>query len=227
MSGRGRSKGRSSGGRGRGNGSGRTSASSGNSSNNGNGGGNSKATNNQKKTLAENIYYIGSAKQASDFTLVTNFILNHIKKTFTNGDDIGTALEERKEKDFTRLIPTMQQSADADKAKAELENKQFQILYEAEIAVFVQQKNTYMTNKGKAYALIWGQCNKALQNKLQARKDYESMVKGNPIKLLDAIEEHSMSYLENRYEVSVVLDGLRNLINLKQKDDELLTDYTR
>ena len=52
------------------------------------------------------------------------------------------------------------------------------------------------------------------------------MVKGNPIKFLDAIEEHSMSYLENRYEVSVVLDGLRNLINLKQKDDEVLAYYT-
>ena len=47
------------------------------------------------------------------------------------------------------------------------------------------------------------------------------------MKLLTAIEEHSMSYLENRYEVSTIIDSLKNFLNLKQRDDESLVDYTR
>ena len=56
------------------------------------------------------------------------------------------------------------------------------------------REEKYLANKGKAFALIYGQCNKALQHKLQARKDFETEIKENPIKLLDAISEHSMSY---------------------------------
>ena len=66
-----------------------------------------------------------------------------------------------------------------------------------------------------------------LQHKLYARKDYDSDIKGNPIKLLDAIEEHSMSYyVENWYKVATVLESMKNFINLKQKQDEELSDYT-
>ena len=55
-------------------------------------------------------------------------------------------------------------------------------------------KDKCHANKGKAHALIYSQCNKAMQHKLQLRTDYESTVKGDPIKLLDAMSEHSMSY---------------------------------
>ena len=106
------------------------------------------------------------------------------------------------------------------------ECREVEMMYEAEIKSFVDRKQTYMNNLGKAYAFILGQCNKALQNKLYARTDYESEIKGNPIKLLMAIEEHSMSYVENRYETSTVLDSMKNFVNLKQHNDESLVDYT-
>lgn len=107
------------------------------------------------------------------------------------------------------------------------ENRQFEILYEAEVQEFVSRKRTYETNKGKAYALIFGQCNKALQSKLQSRADFESEIKGKPIALLNAIEEHATSYLENKYDAVIVIDSLRNMVNLKQKEDEDLVDFTR
>ena len=85
----------------------------------------------------------------------------------------------------------------------------------------------YIANKGKAFTLIYGQCNKALQHKLQARKDFEAGIKGDLIKLLDAIAEHLMSYVENKYPYSTSLDATKNYINLKQIDDESLVNYTR
>jgi len=45
--------------------------------------------------------------------------LNHIKKTFTNGDDIGYALEEREDKNFTKFIPTMHQSTTQSHSSSE------------------------------------------------------------------------------------------------------------
>lgn len=42
-------------------------------------------------------------------------------------------------------------------------------------------------------ALLFNQCNKAMQSKIQSRKDYESTVKDDPIELLKAIEEYSVS----------------------------------
>ena len=53
-----------------------------------------------KKTLAENIFYVGAVTQASDFVVVKKFLINHIKKTFDYGDDIGEALVKDKEPDM-------------------------------------------------------------------------------------------------------------------------------
>ena len=52
-------------------------------------------------------------------------------------------------------------------------------------------------------------------------------VKGNPIELLKAIKQHALNYNENRYEMSIILDSMRALFNLKQKDGESFQDYTK
>jgi hypothetical protein len=189
-------------------------------------GGTAKAKQESRKGLSNYVYYIGSAKQASDYVVVTKYLINYIRKTYTFGDDIGNALETRTALDFATLMPTMSISTNADVAEKAREDKQFEMLYEAEIASYVKRKDMYSSNLGNAYALIFGQCNKAMQNKIQARADFESEVKHNPIKLLDAIQEHSISYQENKYEMSIISDALKNLVNLKQKEDESLIDYT-
>ena len=78
-------------------------------------------------------------------------------------------------------------------AKYNKEVKEIEMLYEAEIKSFVNQRSQYETNLGKAFAFIFAQCNKVLQNKLYAQTDYNLDIKGNPIEVLNAIEEHSMS----------------------------------
>ena len=94
------------------------------------------------------------------------------------------------------------------------------------VTTYVIQMDKNITYKGKAFALIIGQCNKVLQHKLQSRVDYESSIKDDPIKLLDAIAKHSMSYEENKYPISILVDGMTNNINLKQAEDEPLVNYT-
>jgi hypothetical protein len=66
-----------------------------------------------------------------------------------------------------------------------------------------------------------------MQNKIESRKDFEKTIKYNPIELLKAIKEHALNYQEHRYEMSIILDALRAVINLRQKDNESLQDYTK
>ena len=42
-------------------------------------------------------------------------------------------------------------------------------------------------NLGKAYTFLFGQCTTGLQHRIEAKAAYESKIKGNPIKLLEAI----------------------------------------
>jgi aminopeptidase-like protein len=75
--------------------------------------------------------------------------------------------------------------------------------------------------------MIYEQCHKSLQSKLKARENYNIEIKGNPIVMLKAIQEHTMSYQENIYDAKIVVDTLRNLLYTKQRDDKDLVDYTR
>jgi hypothetical protein len=170
---------------------------------------------------------VGSARQASDFSVITDYIVNHICQSFAYGNEIANALESKVPTNFALMMPTLMISSDPDKTINQQENKQHSILYEAELQRFVEQKGMYESNLDKAFALIWAQCNKAMQNKLQSRTDFDSVVKGNPIMLLQAIKEFSMSYLEHQYDAVIVLDALKNLIATKQKDEKSLVDYTR
>jgi hypothetical protein len=45
-----------------------------------------------KKSLTDYNYYLGSARQASDYETTTEFLINHIIKTFDHRSDIGQAL---------------------------------------------------------------------------------------------------------------------------------------
>ena len=45
-----------------------------------------------KKSVEDYFFYVGSNKQATDYELTSEFVLNHIKKTFDQGNDIAEAL---------------------------------------------------------------------------------------------------------------------------------------
>jgi hypothetical protein len=178
---------------------------------------NSDPHKNPKKSLQDYVYYIGSAKQASDFTTTTEYFINYIRRTFTQGNDVANTLEVRKEVTMTDFMPVLQQSVEQDPTTAAIENKQYEILYQAEISKYVERSTIYEANKDKAFALLFAPCNKALQNKIMSCADYEVDIKGDPIELLDAIKEH----MEKKYDVLIVLESLKSLFSLKQREDEV------
>jgi len=64
-----------------------------------------------------------------------------------------------------------------------------------------------------------------MQAKLQVRADYEA-VKGDLLKLLEAIKEHAVSCQEIKHPMNSITDAIQNAVNLKQKEDEPLIECT-
>jgi hypothetical protein len=45
-----------------------------------------------KKTVEDYFFYVGLSKQASDYEITAELVVNHIKKTFDRGNDIAEVI---------------------------------------------------------------------------------------------------------------------------------------
>ena len=223
MSGRGR-------GRGRGRSSGRGGRSAGRSSQQG-----EKKTERSlarvmdKSRLEDNIYTIGSDRQGSDFIVTTRFIMNLIQRTFPQGGDIESALRSKKEFDFNAVRPRIQKTT-IDPQVDQEGHREEQLMcdseYKTALAEHAKRVTAYRTNKIKAYGTLWKQCAKTLQEKIKNRSDFETKIEYNPIELIKVIEEMATSYEDNAYHAAGVMDSIRSLLLIRQKENEDLSDYT-
>jgi stress-induced morphogen len=66
-----------------------------------------------------------------------------------------------------------------------------------------------------------------MQNKIMAQSDFESTIYNSPIELLNTVKKHALNYQETRYEMSIISDAFRAVLNVQQKENESLQDYTR
>jgi len=77
--------------------------------------------------LEDYWYYVRSTHQASDYENTTEFIINHIKKTFEQGNYISKEIWTMTAMDQSKWEPTLQMSTDADINIATRENKQYEM----------------------------------------------------------------------------------------------------
>ncbi|KAL7574114.1 hypothetical protein ACA910_014803 [Epithemia clementina (nom. ined.)] len=127
--------------------------------------------------------------------------------------------------------PTLKRSLNPGDSKTKeqvmTENKQYEMIFKEELTRYFKRKEILSTNTVKVYAFLWEQCSKSMQMKIESRKDFTSTIEKEPIELLKAIREHALNYQNNKYKMTVILDALRTLVTLKQREDEGLQDYTR
>ena len=72
----------------------------------------------KKKTLEDHYFYVGSSKQASDYEITSEYIINHVKLTFERGNDIAEAMRSLQLEDTDNWKPTLLRSAATDAAVA-------------------------------------------------------------------------------------------------------------
>ena len=82
-------------------------------------------------------------------------------------------------------------------------------------------------NLEKAYTFLFGQCTTGLQHRIEAKAEYESKIKGNPIKLLEMIKENSLSFNDKKKADIDIINAIMNLMTTRQRGDEDLTEYTK
>eukprot|EP00957_Ditylum_brightwellii_P025700 1944164-Ditylum_brightwellii.AAC.2 len=147
----------------------------------------------KKKGIEDYTFYVGTSKHASDYKITLEFVINHVKKTFTRGNDIAEALCTFVKPDPETWKPTLQISSKAGDTEKR-ENKQHKMVHKAELDEALKRKRILEDNTFKAYVLLWECCANSMQNKITARTDYNTTIYNDPIKLLQAIKEHSSNY---------------------------------
>jgi hypothetical protein len=180
-----------------------------------------------KKTLHDHVFYLGTAKAASDYESAKEFIVNHIRKTFVSGNDVAIALEEEKEFSLGASRPTLQVSSESGAAAKKAKDEAFAAEFKADLELYAKHKQTYNDNKVKAYALLWEQCTKGMQSKILNVKDFSTVVKGDPIRLLKEIKRLALNAQDSKYQASVTVNAMHTFLLCRQKDGEALQDYTR
>ena len=80
-----------------------------------------------EKSITVWNYYIGSAKQASEFEAITAFLLNYIREQFEYGNDIAKDINDQELVDTKIWRPSLQKSQSEDPEIKEIENEEFKI----------------------------------------------------------------------------------------------------
>lgn len=75
----------------------------------------------KKKSIEDYFFYVGSTKQ--NYETTAQYVVNHIKKTFTEGNDISEALRLLEEPDIDSWEPVQQESVSTDAATLKREDK--------------------------------------------------------------------------------------------------------
>ena len=78
-----------------------------------------------------------------------------------------------------------------------------------------------ITNRGKVYTLILGQCTQTLQNKLKEDNDWEGDIatKYDPIRLLNHIEKYILKQMESHYPYLADQEEMQSMLNFSQGED--------
>ena len=185
---------------------------------------NNQSTANQgskKKTIEDITFTVGNPQKQSEFPVNLDFVINHVRKEF--GSEIAKSLEDRAEYVFD--MPQMQLSINEDPDLKRQQNRQFEILYQSLTDAYVSRVEEYKKQKAQVYALIWGRCSTTLQGKVRGMENFEPDIKEQPIELIKAIEQLSINYTAKVFPYISAADAHYNLLTLRQKDEESLTDY--
>jgi hypothetical protein len=91
--------------------------------------------------------------------------------------------------DLQSPVPTRGQSTETNPVGNRNEQAGMDIMHQANLERYLEQKDTLEQNLTKAYALIFSTyCNKTTQNWIEEHPDYETTICDDPIELLSKIK---------------------------------------
>ena len=88
------------------------------------------------------------------------------------------------------------------------------------------KKDAYDENKHKAYALIFSNCSKIMQHKIEETSDFEIIIRDDLLELLKEIKTKMYTVQKSKYDYVTLTETLDRFLNTKQEDNENMPDYT-
>ena len=80
----------------------------------------------------------------------------------------------------------------------------------------------------KAYApIVQNYCHKTIQNRIEERSDFDTKIRNDPIALLKTIREVMHVPAWAKYPFVALTEALIRVLNFKQQERELVTDFTK
>jgi hypothetical protein len=159
---------------------------------------------------------------------VKEYIVQVIQKAYKNGQDTAVSIQDLNKKDLTPLQPTRGVAVTADTAETLQLQKGMDIVYQAKLERYLDRKDSLEQNLTKAYALIFSNfCNKTMQNCIEEHPDYETMIRDDPIELLDKIKMLMHDPIRAKYPHASLTEAMSRMLNIKQIESEGLLDYVK
>ena len=127
-----------------------------------------------KKGISDYQFHIGTNKEAAEYEIAAEFIINFIKRTFDRGNDIVETLRTLTIQDTSVWMSKLKMSKSDDKDTKIIENRQHELQYKALLDEAIKR-----TDKAKIYTRhmsFYGE-NAAAQCKIRLPNDTTSKEK--------------------------------------------------
>ena len=185
--------------------------------------------------LGNNVFIINDAHQADKYISTVEAIAFYVQREYTGGQYVKDTIVQMKKIDTNTWKPAQPAAAagtgdDASSASSSLSSMgEFEkLVLQTEVKEWIIKRSRYVDNLNKLYALLYGQCTKAMQNKLQNRQDWaEIEEKHDPVMLLSAIRELCMNYQDSKYPFVSMVNAFTGLLNISQENRESLTGCSK
>jgi hypothetical protein len=171
---------------------------------------------------------IGRDRQAVSYDTVKDHIVQYVQKTYRNGQDAAVSIRNLAVMDLTPHEPTRSISRDVD-ATANLKAQAGKdIMCQAKLERYLERKDTLEQNLTKAYALIFSTyCDKTMQNRVEEHPQFETIIRYDPIELLNKIKVLMHDPIRAKYPFASLTEAFSRMLNLKQSENKGLLDYVK
>jgi hypothetical protein len=171
---------------------------------------------------------IGRDRQAVSYDTVKDHIVQYVQKTYRNGQDAAVSIRNLEVMDMTPHVPIRGTATAAAEAANFKQQAGMDIMYQAELEIYLDRKDTLEQNLAKAYALIFSTyCNKTMQNRIEEHPEFETIIRDDPIELLMKIKVLMHDPIRAKYPFASLTEAISRMLNLKQIDEEGLLDYVK
>lgn len=196
--------------------------------NNGEGNGRYKQQRKEKKNtfagkveeMKGHVFQLKSeSKSISQFKRTQEQLVRYANRRYKRCDDIKHLIKNLKEKEFK----------EPEEPSGIINPKVREKIFEKRIDLYVSKCDAYDENKSSLWEVIWSQCSKAMQNRLESNFDLDKMMETNDcVELLKTIRKLMYTQEGSDYEpISIYYAKVNSLICRQGKYESVNNYYTR